>query len=231
MDMKDNGWSFVLHAMQTLRLTLHSASGFAWLLKEDEYRPSLAEDERLDLLSRLEAEQWRMQRQVDTLVDTAHYSQLSRLERHDKVLVNQLCLDLAEEQDVRVLYKSNIPDFFAITTNLECLRKVLDILLRHAASRVIDRKRRVHGEPLVFLNVVEGVEKGKLVFSVTDTGDTASQADDIRAFDLPVGLADRPFFDRLELHNSWLLVRLLGGFIHIDPKYRNGRRVIFSIAT
>lgn len=102
------------------------------------------------MLCRLEQSYEQLQKEVNRLTDIAYYSTVDQLPRTDKVLVNELCRDIAGGREVEVLYGSDIPDYYAISTNRAALERVLEILL--------------------------------------------------------------------------------GGFIYIDPDYKNGRRVIFSIA-
>ena len=218
---------FLLHAMVELRGNLHSLGGFTYMIKEDEYRPLMGALERKTALCHQEDCLWKLSRKVNALVNLAYYSTAPGVERSDKVLVNLLCRELAEEQDVRVLYESDIPDFFAITTNQQCLSEVLGILLSEAADRV-SRRKCTDGEPLVTLSVTERGEKGRLTFIITDTGDPTTVEEDTHTFDLPTA-PDQFVVRKVEIINCRLIVGLLGGLLYIDPHYKDGRRVIFDI--
>lgn len=222
-----------LREMTAMRGLIMTLMNIVDTLKSNEVHQQLLDDERYDLLLRGERELVRLLRTVNAMSDLEYYSVATELKRIDKVLVNQLCRDLAGEQDVNVSFETDIPDFLAISTHQECLRKVLTILLRHASQRVLDY---YPGHPEtrreVVLKVSEKTAKGKLTFSVTDTGRPTTIEEDVHTFNLPADdIVDIiPSYMRVEIFNSLLMVNLLGGFIYIDPKYRDGRRVVFNIA-
>ena len=222
-------WRLLLHAMHDLRISLHSVGGFTYLIKENEVRPSLNEEERLDVLLRLEQSYCKLRTRVNRLTDLAYYSAVDKLPRTDKVLVNELCREMAEEQDVEVLYGSDIPDHYAVTTNRAALEKVLEMLLRHASVRVVERKDDTH-ERYVFLIVTEQAVTGQLTFAVSDTGEQPTAEENQNYFNPPTDTGSKKVSTSIENYNCQLLVRLLGGFIYIDPNYKGGRRVVFSIA-
>lgn len=227
MEMKDY-WRFLQHVSRELRAPLQDMRTFADVMKDDEWRTSLADDERGELFRRLDRCLYESECLMESLEDLTYYSSVFRLERNDKVLVNRLCEELAEGRDVEVLFESDVPDYYAIPTNSACLRKVLRILLDTACRRVRERTLNER-EPECFLTLTEHASKGKLTFAVSDTGDPATLEEDVTAFSLPAGQHGTLFTRRVEYYNCWQMVRLLGGFIYIDPKYRDGRRVIFSI--
>ena len=222
-------WQLLLHVMHDLRTSLHSVGGFTYLIKDDECHPSMSQEERLDVLRSLEQSYGQLRTRVNRLTDLAYYSAVDKLPRQDKVLVNELCREMAEEQDVEVLYGSDVPDYYAVTTNRAALEKVLDVLLRNASVRVVDRKDDSQ-ERYVFLNVTERGEKGQLTFAVTDTGEQPTPEENQNYFNPPTDTGSHIVSTSVEIYNCQLLVRLLGGFIYIDPNYKGGRRVVFSIA-
>ena len=63
---------------------------------------------------------------MDRLIDLSYYSMADQLPRQDRVLVNELCRDMADSQDVEVLYRSDVPDYYAVATNKKALEKVLE---------------------------------------------------------------------------------------------------------
>ncbi len=215
--------------MHDLRISLHSVGGFTYLIKDDECRPSMSQDERIDVLRRLEQSYGQLQTKVNRLTDLIYYNTVDYLPRTDKVLVNELCRELAEKQDVEVLYGSDIPDYYAVTTNHAALEKVLEILLHHASERIVERMDDSRGR-YVFLNVTERGEKGQLTFAVSDMGDQPTADENQNYFNPPTDNGSNIVSISIEIYNCQLLVRLLGGFIYIDPSYKGGRRVVFSIA-
>ena len=227
MEKKDY-WEFLNHVTREMRMPLNEISSCVYELKEDEYRPSFAEDERVELLCRLDVSVHKMLRMVNMLANVSYYSSVKRVEQQDHVLVNQFCRELVGEQDVDVFYKSNVSDEYTLTTNAECLRLLLSILLEQASMRVLFRMDESK-ESRIFFNVLGGVEEGKVFFSVSDTGDRPSQEENMTAFFLPTIQRDRPFMMQADLHICAQIVSLLGGVIYIDPNYHDGRRVIFEI--
>jgi len=72
--------------------------------------------------------------------------------------------------------------------------------------------------------------KENLTFAVSDMGELPTLEENLKYFNPPTAADNRKVSTSTEIYYYQLLVRLLGGFIYIDPDYKNGRRVIFSIA-
>lgn len=222
----------MLLGMRAMLEPLNALQSYVYCLMGNEVHGDLLDEERYDLILKEDRELARLVRYVGTWSDLASYSLATSLELSNKVLVNQFCRQLAGEQDVNVRLVTDLPDHYVITTHYESLCKVLTTLLGHAADRVMEYYP-THPEitPEIVLQVTEKGEKGKLTFSVSDTGCPTTIEEDIKTFDLPTGVNRNcvHIFRKMEFFNLRLMVNLLGGFIYIDPKYRDGRRVIFSI--
>ena len=213
-----------------------------FLLKEDEYRRKLSDKERKDLFVRLDRHKWELKQTMFALHDLARFSSLGKLECKDKILINQLCCELAQEQDVDVQFTTDIPDYYKITTNEEVLTKVLDTLLNHATSRtigtttgtvlsVLDSSSTERTVPTVRFDLSERTEPGKLTFSITDTAGPTSREDDLALFTPPTEQTSdhNNDYTMVKVYNCRLMVQLLGGFIYVDPDYHEGRRIVFNI--
>jgi len=224
-----NYWQFLGNVMHELREPLHAVGGFVYLLHHDAQIPELLDDERHDLLRRSERGISQVQQMVNTVVNLSYYVVRQEVERSDKVLVNALCLGLRDEQEQEVLFRSDVPDYYAVKTNRECLQTVLRILLRQAVNRVW-QKSRFAGDDHVYLIVTERGERGKLTFSVSDNGQPEPVADLRRLFFLPAEKDAQRTVERTEFLLCCRLVELLGGFLYIDPEFRDGRRVVFQVA-
>ena len=179
-----NYWQFLLHVMHDLHTSLCCVGAFTYLLRHDKGRPMMSYDEWCNVLDRFEEGYGKLQTKVNGLIDLAYYNTVEELERQDKVLVNELCRDMAGRQDVKVLYLSDIPDHYAVTSNKTALKKVLEILLRHATTRVIERKDDSR-ERLVYLNVTERGTEGQLTFAVSDTGELPTPEENQRYLNPP----------------------------------------------
>ncbi len=229
MEKEKNDWRFLCVAMAEIRESLQLATSYSYLLNNDEYHPTMASDERKYALDHLDDTLWLIESQLGRLSDLAYYSSMEKLEYSDRVLLNRLCRDLVNDQDVKVIFETDIPDYYAIKTNEEALSKILSTLLDQAVYRVLNRRTNRRAQQ-VTLTVTERGEEGKLTFVVTDTGDVASREDDITTFDPPTEKPSNSTMKAVGYCNCKLMVDLLGGFIYIDPKYRDGRRVVFDIA-
>jgi signal transduction histidine kinase len=125
-------------------------------------------------------------------------------------------------EGVELRFVTNLPDHYAVCTNRDCLKKVLELLLDNAARHT----REGH----ITLLVMDSPDrKGCLLLSLTDTGEGIPEERQLTAFDL------QPSGDREEnltgagLYTCKLIIRLLGGIIYVDPHYEKGTRVIFEI--
>ena len=224
-----NYWQFLGNVMHELGEPLHAIGGFVHLLRDDDQLPELLDDERHDLLERSMNGISRLQQLVGLVAGLSHYAMKQEVERGDRVLINDLCLGLRDEQEQEVLFKSDVPDYYAVKTNRECLQTVLRILLRQAVNRVW-QKSRFEGDDHVYLIVTERGERGKLTFSVSDNGQPEPVSDLQRLFFLPAEKDARRTVERTEFLLCCRLVELLDGFLYIDPEFRDGRRVVFQVA-
>ena len=230
MEQNDN-WQFLSVAMHQMCVSVNDIGSLIVMLNENEYHPNMTRDERRSILCLLNTQRWKLQRQIVNMKDLADYSMTDRLLREDKVLVNQMCRELAGKQDVKVLFKSDMTDYYTITTNLDALEKVLSILLSHAAVRALSRNDDTR-ERLVSLSISERAEDGVLTFVVSDTGDPLPAEMAESYFNLPAGGSSQNVnvSGSIENYNCRLLARLLGGFVYTDPAYKDGLRVVFSMA-
>ena len=156
------------------------------------------------------------------------YEDMSEVDLNDEVLVNEFCEDvfnsclphLAEGVDVSL--ETSLPDYTHIYTNMGCL----DILLRFLILCSMEYTVKGH----ITLKVTREVVAKKLVFTINDTG--LGIPDDTKnlVFDrLPYGNI-RHKITGLRLCTCRALVRLLGGSIHVDPRYTEGTSIVFSIS-
>ena len=72
-------WQLLLHVMHDLRTSLHSIGGFTYLIKEDECRPSMSQEERLNVLMRLEQSYGQLRTGMNRLTDLAYYNTVDQL--------------------------------------------------------------------------------------------------------------------------------------------------------
>jgi len=201
---------------------LHAAQGFVSVLKGDVFLHEIGDYRRCALFEKMERELAVLGRKAGMLFDLSYFASKEELPRDDKVLVNQLCRQTADECEARVAYRSDIPDYYAVRTNGEALKKLIELLLNEASERIKTSddsregvlKGSCEDEPRIFLIVTEQDERGRLTFSVTAR--TGGKVYSGSAPQVPHLLCQ-------------MLARLLGGFAYIDPDYRDGVRVIFDI--
>ena len=225
----ENYWTFLSNAMHEMRKPIHALGGFLSVLKDDELHPGLTDDERYDLFLKSERSMLRLTRQVNTLADLTYYGRLHTLPKDDRVLINDLCREVAGEYDIPVRYKSDIPDYYALMVNGEVLRRVIDFLVGCAVGRVL-AKDGPGDQGQVYLIVTERGEPGQLTFSVSDNARRDTPDEVRRLFTPPTEPQAVAVDERMQMLLCRILVRLMGGFIYISDNYDGGRRVIFSIA-
>ena len=184
-------------------------------------------------------EEWNMLRQhmderadyiremVDSTLKIMRYEDMKEVERKDHVLVNSFCQDVFEScqhymtGNVDLRIETHLEDDEKVLTNMKLLQQVLIGLLRcsmqftHEGEIVLEVNRR----------------KGKLVFTISDTGMGIPDYAKDNAFE---SMHDTDIFNKLivvRLRLCRAIVRLLGGTIALDPYYQKGTRVIFDICT
>jgi len=201
-------------ARQTVERALWMERNFLYYISQ-ELRKSLADTGRLAFI-------------IDRMMEMSRYARMREVMLKDRFLVNQTCHEVMDacqpkvNEGVELRFVTNLPDHYAVCTNRDCLKKVLELLLDNAARHT----REGH----ITLLVMDSPDrKGCLLLSVTDTGEGIPEERQLTAFDL------QPSGDREEnltgagLYTCKLIIRRLGGIIYVDPHYEKGTRVIFEI--
>ena len=220
-------WEFLARMTREMWKPMNDISIYKYVLKEEEYRPSLAEDEWRELLYRMDSRCHHLVRILNRLENISHYSSIDKLDLSDRVPVNHLCRELIAEQDTDIAFRSTLTDDTVLMTNEDGLMQLLATLFEQAVNRVLYSKRVIKGDSIL-LDVSGG--PSKVVFSISDKGDPITREEAVSAFFLPTRQKGSDFMRRLELHICSLIVKHLGGVIFIDPDYTPGRCVIFEIS-
>ncbi len=160
------------------------------------------------------------------MVELTYYENLVEELPMEFVAVNEFCRNLVNEYrektqaGVRVDFKTDMNDVYAVHTNRECLEKVMRNLLENAVKHTTDGSITIEAH-----DVVDSLE-----LSVSDTGSGMSKDRLHAAFSLLKPMQDMKRRISIGLNVSRTLVERLGGSLYIDPHYTNGTSVRFSIA-
>lgn len=169
----------------------------------------------------------QMQAMVDGGLVVMQYDELSEVPRDDMVAVNVFCQDVFNScmkylrNGVETAFETSLPDDYIIKTNMSCL----DLLLRCLILCSMEYTTKGH----ITLKVIADNTCGKLVFTLNDTGLGIPEDTKNQVFDrLPYDTVENKITG-LRLRTCKAMVRLLGGAIHVDPRYEEGTSMVFSI--
>jgi len=169
----------------------------------------------------------QLQAIVNGALVVMQYDELSEVPHDDAVVVNVFCEDVFNScmkylrSGVETAFETSLPDNYTINTNMSCL----DLLLRCLILCSMEYTTKGH----ITLKVVADNTCGKLVFTLNDTGLGIPEDSKNQVFDrLPYDTVENKITG-LRLRTCKSMARLLGGAIHVDPRYEEGTSMVFSI--
>ena len=214
---------FVKRVSHEIRTPLNAITGFNDILNNSDIE--LPQEERQDLIDRINENVTAIIKIVDELLLTADTESMQSFAREDEVLCNQFLSSLLNAHrdevnaNVELRYTTQVINRFTLKTNAETLRQIVEQLIDNAI------KFTQRG----FIEVNCRQEEKNVIITVTDTGSgiPAEQQDKVfeqfakgNAFQQGIGLG---------LTVSRKMAQKMGGSLELDKTYAGGTRFILTL--
>ena len=214
---------FLYNISQELRTPLNPITGMSDLLSDDEYQ--LQKDERVAMSQHIKDNSKLLTKMVDNMIELSFYESKVSLPMDPPISPNIICTQMVDTlkkqcpKNVELLSETSVPGFVMVTTNVECVEKVIKHLVSNAFANTS-----------VGSVTIQCYQKGddRICYAVQDTG-----------IGIDPGLADHIFNGFVETGTNiktgmglticQAILKLLNGSIYLDKKYKDGARFVFEI--
>ena len=219
-DMKNE---FINNITNELRAPLNPIEGFSDILGTKEYELQPEEREELSVLIKDSSK--TITKLIDEMAELSLYESKKSLPMNYTLSPNHLCRHMVDslrsrcKEGVRMFFETELPDDYAVRTNMEGV----EALLKHLIDNAIQYTD--HGVITVACTEYEN----KVRTSVTDTGMGISPERREHVFDTFREMGDNQKLQGLGLSICKAIVKLLGGKIWLDQDYTEGSRFIFEL--
>ena len=219
-DMKNE---FINNITNELRAPLNPIEGFSDILGTKEYE--LQPEEREELSALIKDSSKTITKLIDEMAELSLYESKKSLPMNYTLSPNHLCRHMVDslrprcKEGVRMFFETELPDDYAVRTNMEGV----EALLKHLIDNAIQYTD--HGVITVACTEYEN----KVRTSVTDTGKGISPERREHVFDTFREMGDNQKLQGLGLSICKAIVKLLGGKIWLDQDYTEGSRFIFEL--
>ena len=216
---------FVRSVSHEIRTPLNAINGFNELLNTPGL--DLPEEERADLLHRIEKNVQDITKIVDDMLRIADKESNEFYPKSDRIYCNQFLQGIIYgyrnkcNAHVELQYTTKVINRFQVLTNTEGLRKVLEQVIENAIKFTKEGFIRLHCE--------RSEDGNKLIISVSDSGCGVPKEQQEHIFD---GFYKVDSFEQgigLGLAVSKKIATKLGGDLIIDSKYIGGARFVLTI--
>ena len=214
---------FITHITDELRAPLNPIQGFSDILgtKDMELQP----EEREELSRHIKDSSKHITRIIDELAELSLYESKKSLPINYTISPNHLCRHMVDairplcKEGVRAFFETELPDDFAVATNYEAIKALLQHLLENAV--------KFTDQGVITLACSEYGDT--ILTSVADTGMGIPPEQRDHVFDTFRELGDNVKLRGLGLSICKAIVKLLGGEIWLDTEYHEGSRFVFSL--
>lgn len=215
---------FIQNMSHEVRTPLNIISGFAQVFADPNMKPEA--NERRQIAKMMLTNTHLITNLIDEMLQLSINETSGEVNLENNVDVDDLLSNAIKEnegltkRDVKLIYDSQLPEGFTMTTNKDMLRRMVNILLDNAI-KFTDRGS-------VTLRAI--VDSGKLIIAVEDTGCGIPPEDSSRIFDRFVKLNKFKEGLGLGLPLCRMIANRLRGFVVYDQSYAGpGARFILSL--
>ncbi len=216
---------FIQNMSHEVRTPLNAIVGFSQVLTEQENY--LSDEERRNMVHIINANSEILSTLVDEILDMTSVESGRYAINIKPVHVNELCHQVLDStrhhksDGVHLLFETNLPDDYTISTDHYRVHQVLTHLLTNAM------KNTTQGSVVLGCSLTE--RPGMLVFYVRDTGIGVPKDKYDAIFERFCKLDEFKQGVGLGLNLCRVIANKLGGEVDIDPKYTDGARFWFMI--
>ena len=216
---------FVRQVSHEIRTPLNAITGFNQILNGTS--AELSEEEKNDLLTRIEDNIKAITNMVDEMLHMAEKNSTNYYPRSEDVLCNKLLSDITYKyrdkvsSSIELAYTTDVINRFTIRSNEEGIRQIMDQLLQNAIKFTDRGHINVHCKQSEDQTMVE--------ISVEDTGRGISEENQSKIFGKFFKVDQYKEGIGLGLTVSKKIAQKLGGDIALDPTYTTGSRFVLTL--
>ena len=212
---------FLYNISQELRTPLNPITGMSDLLTDDEYH--FETDERVAMSQHIKDNSKLLTKMVDNMIELSFYESKVSLPMDPPISPNIICSQMLDTlkkhcpKDVEMLFETTVPGIVMVTTNVECVEKVI----KHLANNAFEHTT-------VGSVTIRCYQEGKnvcIAMEDTGTGVSPELADHL----LRTEAGSNVKTSGMGLTICQAILKLLNGRIYLDKKYKGGARFVFEI--
>lgn len=217
---------FIQNMSHEVRTPLNAIVGFSQMLAT-ESDTNLSEEDRKQISHIINTNSEILNTIITNILDLTSIENGRYTIKENAVNINDLCKSAIESvkhrkaEDVEMIFKTDIPDNYAITTDKTRVLQVITNLLSNAV------KNTEHGSITLGCSLNE--QSGMVIFSVTDTGIGIKKEQQEKIFERFYKIDHFKPGTGLGLNICKAIAEKLNGSVGIDSNYTNGARFYFSI--
>lgn len=217
---------FIQNMSHEVRTPLNAIVGFSQMLAT-ESDTNLSEEDRKQISHIINTNSEILNTIITNILDLTSIESDRYTIKENAVNINDLCKSAIESvkhrkaEDVEMIFRTDMPDNYAITTDKTRVLQVITNLLTNAV------KNTEHGSITLGCSLNE--QPGMVMFSVTDTGIGIKKEQQEKIFERFYKIDHFKPGTGLGLNICKAIAEKLNGSIGIDSSYTNGARFYFSI--
>ena len=217
---------FIQNMSHEVRTPLNAIVGFSQMLAT-ESGTNLSEEDRKQISHIINTNSEILNTIITNILDLTSIESGRYTIKENAVNINDLCKSAIESvkhrkaEDVEMIFRTDMPDNYAITTDKTRVLQVITNLLTNAV------KNTEHGSITLGCSLNE--QPGMVIFSVTDTGIGIKKEQQEKIFERFYKIDHFKPGTGLGLNICKAIAEKLNGSIGIDSNYTNGARFYFSI--
>lgn len=217
---------FIQNISHEVRTPLNAIVGFSQMLAT-ESDTNLSEEDRKQISHIINTNSEILNTIITNILDLTSIENGRYTIKENVVNINDLCKSAIESvkhrkaEDVEMIFRTDMPDNYAITTDKTRVLQVITNLLSNAV------KNTEHGSITLGCSLNE--QSGMVMFSVTDTGIGIKKEQQEKIFERFYKIDHFKPGTGLGLNICKAIAEKLNGSIGIDSSYTNGARFYFSI--
>lgn len=214
---------FLYNISQELRAPLNPITGMTDLLTDEEYH--LQAEERQVMSQHIKDNSKLLTKMVDNMIELSFYESKTSLPMDAPISPNIICSQMVDTlkknspKDVEVEFETHVLDLVQITTNVECVGKII----KHLANNAFEHTTTGS------ITICCAQKDNYISIAVEDTGTgVAPELADHIAEALESGEHIKKTTG-MGLSICQAIIKLLHGRIYLDKKYKGGARFVFEL--
>ena len=221
----DEKRDFLYSISQELRTPLTPITGMSDLLADEGY--DLQMEERIAMSQHIKENAKLLSKMVDDLMELSLYESMTSLPMDEPISPNLICRHMVDTlrlhcpEGVTMYFETTVPSNLLVTTNMECVEKVIEHLAHNALEHTDFGSITIRCDQ----------QDNRFCIAVEDTGTGKAQelVGNLTSVATSVGTTNYMAPTSMELRICTAIMKLLNGRIYQDETYKKGTRYVFEL--